>query len=470
MSYDLVTADPEFRRYVQDNRITQAFFQPLMPKLLFRQEFQSSEWGEAEGLTKIDTRRGLMEPDASPVDGEPDTDDFSAEQWTARLYPFGKATDVDMPSSVNAAVNMFNEKLASLGQHAGMSLNRVARNQLYRAALAGHTRLASALVASTSVSVRSLNGFTHARNPNLAGGEPVRYDPVSASNPLNCTLYNGTVEEAVQIVGYTAADPTNDVYLTGPGTLTLAVATSAPLGAYLVAVDASKVIRPGGAKSTYGMASNARLRFGHFRAATSFLNSNDVPTHPDGYFHCHSPSDALTQFYDDPEMQRLHTSLPESLAYRNMVQGILFNTVFYVNEECPSTQRVRGGNSWSRQDPFAGETQTSASGEVLRPLVTGYGGFIEYYQDPARYVSEAGIQGVMRRMAQIQGNGNITITLPQERVIVIIRAPQDRFQQKVGMAWKAVLGPTSRTDGAVNLGSNCRHKRQVCLETVSAGI
>lgn len=468
MTYEIVSQDPAFRALVQQNALTRMFYGPLMPRLLWRMEFDSAEWGAQQGLTKIDSRRGLMKPSAQPVkDGEPTVDEPPYEQWIARLFPYGRAVDIHVPSSVNAAVPIFNEKLAALGEQAGLTLNIVSRNALYRAALCGQTYLTGAASTATSLSVRSLNGLTQARRPDLAAGSPVQFADVSSSNPLSAKLWNGTAEVTVSIIGYTATNGTDDVFLTGPGTVTLAASVSAPAGAYLRASDASNVIRPGAAKSSEGLSASSRFRFSHIRAANSHMSNNSVPTHPDRYYHCHLNSTSQDQLFEDPELQRLNTSLPEYIMYKDFAIGVLLGCVYYKNEEAPNAMKVDGGSTdtWSKDDPFPGSTVNTSGVGIERPVFTGAGGLIEYWQDPGLHVAEIGAAGRTQRFASsFTADNGINISLPQDRVVVIIRPPQDRFQERVSAAWKGVLGPIARTDASTNRGSLCRHKRQVVVE------
>lgn len=463
--YEDIIRDPKFRRFVQENGITRRFMGPLTPRLLYGAEFQEQSWGANEGISKIETKKGLMEPDAGPTNGEPDTEDFPAEQWVARLYPHAKSIEVDLPQSTQAAVNFFSEKMESLGTHAGMSLNRVYRNAIYRAGLSGHTYLTAVATATATLAVKSLNGFTTARNPDLVGGEPVQYAPVSSANPLYCTLFDGTNEITVQVIGYTpTVSAADDPFTAGPGTVTLSAVTTAPNGAYLVANDASKVVRPGGGKSTEALTGNSRFRYAHMRDAMAHMSNNSIPVHPDGFYHWQMNATSQNQLYEDTEMQRLNTSLPEYLHYKNFALGILFGGIIYNNEESPNFQRVLGAGTFTRKDAFPGATRNTSSVYVERPVVTGYGGFLNYYQDKALHVSDVGAPGRVRRFAEFTSDNGVRISLNPDHVVVIVRPPLDALQSKVKMSWAAMMGPLTRPDGAVNLGSNCRYKRHVVIE------
>jgi hypothetical protein len=360
---------------------------------------------------------------------------------------------------------MFGEKMESLGTHAGMSLNRVYRNTIFRAGLSGHTYLTAEASSTATLYVRSLNGLTTARNPDLTGGEPVQYAPVSSANPLTCILYNGSAEVEVQVIGYTPDNSTtDDPFFAGPGRVTLAATVSAPDGAYLVAKDASRVIRPGGAKSTEGLTANSRFRFGHIRDSMAHMSNNTIPVHPDGFYHWQLNATSMNQLYEDPEMQRLNTSLPEYLHNRNFALGVLFQGIFYTNEEAPNYQRVTGNNNFTRKDQFPGATRNRAGVYIERPVVTGYGSFLNYYQRTEQHVSAIGAPGRVQKFAEFTSDNGIRVVVPENKVTVVIRPPLDALQKKVRASWTAMIGPLTRPDGAVNLGSTCRFKRHVVIE------
>ena len=63
-----------------------------------------------------------------------------AEQWEARKHLYADSVDVHMPTSAAALANLLLEQTQKLGLGAGQTLNRMSRNAMYNAALAGHTQ------------------------------------------------------------------------------------------------------------------------------------------------------------------------------------------------------------------------------------------------------------------------------------------------------------------------------------------
>jgi hypothetical protein len=165
--------------------------------------------------------------------------------------------------------------------------------------------------------------------------------------------------------------------------------------------------------------------------------------------------------FADTEVQRMLTGRPDSYMYSDFVIGRVLNTVFVVNNEAPAMRTVYpyDGTTFSQNDAFAPELTndgTSTGMEVQRMLFTGFGGIYEYYQDPASYITEAGMTGKMGDVA-VTNNG---IEIVAERVKMIMRAPLDRLQQMVATSWIFVGDWPCRTDAA-SPGTAARYKRMI---------
>jgi len=461
--FSTILQTPEIRSLVQENILERAFHDALFPRLLFRGESSPVLWPANVGDTMVFTGAGLIKPKMKPltpgVDPTPST--FSAEQWTAILQQYGDSVDTHMPTSIAAIANLFLRNAQQLGLSAGQAMNRIVRNRLYNAALSGSTVANGAAAATTLLPVKRLNGFTRARRPDLPAGSPVRFDPVSTNNPLAIKVFDNGAEASFNVIGYSPVTPGDEV---GPGVLQLSAAVTNVLDrAYVIADNRTVIVRVGGGNSVDSIGSADLLRLSDIRAAVSRFWQQNVPEHPDGYFHAHLDPTSQGQIYADPEFQRLLTSLPDYYMYRQFALGVLLNTVFFRNSECPLPETVDGGftATFDQNDPFAGELYnngTPSGVKVHRALFCGQGFIHEYYQDMSALITEAGMTGRVAE-TRITNNG---IEVNADRVQLIIRSPLNRLQDMVSTSWKFIGDWPVRTD--VTTGDAAAYKRALVIE------
>lgn len=462
--FSTIAQDPTIRALVQENILERKFHDALFPRLLFRGEASPVLWPANVGDTMVFTGAGLIQPKMKPltpgVDPVPST--FSSEQWTAQLQQYGDAIDSHMPTSIAAIADLFLRNAQQLGVSAGQALNRLVRNRLYNAGLAGHTVADTAQGPTTTLRVKRLNGFTRARRPDLPAGSPVRFDFVSSSNPLPIKIFDTTPAEVSRtVIGFTPDTPGDEV---GPGTLTLNAAVTVLDRAYVIADNRTYLVRVGGGNKVDDVGSSDLFRLADVRAAVSRFWQMNVPEHvEDGYFHCHLDPTSQAQIFADNEFQRLLTSLPDYYMYKQFALGVLMNTVFFRNSEAPVPETVFGGltATFSQDDNFAGElfnNGLTTGVKIHRPLFVGYGFIHEYYQDLMGLITEAGITGKVAE-PRISNNG---IDVMTDRIQLIIRSPQNRLQDVVSTAWKFIGDWPARTD--VTTGDAAAYKRVVVVE------
>lgn len=460
--FSVIAQAPEIRALVQDGILERAFHDSLFPKLLFRSEATPVLWPGNVGDRMIFTGTGLLPKNQRPLvpGADPTPKSFSAEQWEATAQQYADSIDTHMPTSMNAIANLFYRNAQQLGLQAGQSLNGVVRNRLYNSGLSGWTVVDGAQAAVNVVRVKRLNGLTRARRPDLVAGSPVRYDPVSSSNPLPIKIFAGS-ELSRNVIGFTPDTAGDEV---GPGTITLdGAAVTVADRDYVYALSATKMVRVGGGNKVDDVGASDLFRLADVRAAVARMRQQNVPEHQDGYFHCHLDPTSEAQIFADGEFQRLLQSLPDYYMYKQFGIGVLLGTIFIRNNEAPQVDTVIGGSTavYSLDDNFAGELYnngTIAGVKIHRPLFTGQGGIMEYYQDLAGLLTEAGITG---RTAEprITNNGIDVFT---ERIQMIIRAPLNRLQDMVSTTWKFIGDWPVRTDGAV--GDAAYYKRVVVVE------
>jgi len=467
--FSTILQTPEVRQVVQDNLLERAFHDALFPGLLYRGEAVPQPWPLNSGDTQIFSAPGLMTPKQRPLQPgvDPSVSSYTVEQWTATLQQYADSIDTHMPTSIAAIIDLFMRNAHQLGMSASQALNRIVRDRMFNAALSGWTVTQTGYTggASTSLPVMSINGFTTARNPSLAGGSKVRFDTVSASNPLTIEI-EGLGSNTV--VGFTADNPGDTV---GPGTLILGSAVAIGTARrYVRSIDRSNIVRVGGGNKVDDLATTDILALAPIRQAVASFWQNNVPTHIDGRFHGHVDPTNISQVYEDDEFQRLNTSLPDYVIYRQFALGEILNVVFFRNTESPIAQTVQTVNSdgitYTPDDQFAGELYSNGNAStgvpVHRTLLTAQGGIYEYYQDMMALITDAGLNGKVAD-PRIVNNG---IEVMSDRIQLVIRGPLNRLQDLVSTSWKFLGDWPARTDAAT--GDAARYKRFIAIETGAA--
>lgn len=226
LDFSVITSDPNFQAVVNQGIIESRVRDTLFPALMFRERYMRDKKADNEGVDGVISASGLIAPNGAPVKvgTEPDPVTNTFEQWTYLIRRYFQTTDIAMPTSLAAAFSTFSNTLDKMAKAAGQTLNRLARNGLYNAAMSGNTvTVGSKVISGTSTAalpVARLNGFTTARRPGVAGASVVKFDQVSSSNPLPITISGMT---NVYVVGYTASVtlPNGEPDQTSPVTLLL---------------------------------------------------------------------------------------------------------------------------------------------------------------------------------------------------------------------------------------------------------
>lgn len=452
---------------VQQGLIEREFHDGLFPNLAYRAEFMAEQWEGNTGTEILMTRAGLLAPIVTPntpgMDPVPQNVPF--EQWSMKLDQYAGTIDTDMPTSAVAISNLFLRNIHQLGLQAGQSVNRVARNVLFKSYLSGQTTmLAAAVAGATTVRVSSLNGFTDVVIP----GSTVRPQGVSVAFPLPCVFGSGSSKEVKNVIGYTPDDPT-DLY--GPGTLTLSagLTNNQAVRAPVVSAYAPKVLRANGGDSVDAIGASDTLSLQQVINACALLRRANVQPHEDGNYHAHISPLSQAQVYADPVFQRLNQSLPEGMAYKEGFLGTLSGVAFFMNNESPEltnsgqlvdTSAATGSSLTGKYAKEIGAEIVNGFGtQIGRVMITGRGVGYERYLDESMYVTEAGTTGKIGEFS-VSNNG---ISILTERIRLVIRAPLDRLQQKVAASWSITTGFAIPSDITAPSGPE-RYKRAIILE------
>lgn len=463
MDFSVILQTPQVRAMVQENALDRMFHDALFPEQMFRAEALSPErWDANVGDNKTFTGKGLIPVDQRPLipGQDPVPADYALEQWTAMQAKWATSIDTNLPTSLAACVNKLTQDLQQLGLNAGQTLNRVCRTRLFNAADSGWTVADGSQSSVTALVVKRLQGFTRARRPDLSAGSPVRYDLVTANNPLAITVIHTGTPTVVNVTGFTPVTPGDEI---GPGTLTIdAAVTVTDRDPVFASTRTFRVISGGGNSTDAITAGTDILHLVDVRSAVARLRNANVQPQTDGYFHCHLDPTGETQLFADNEVQRLNIGNLDSDMYVDFQIGRLMGCIFYRNNEVPQVGNVFGGSSatFSQRDPLAGELYSNGNATtgvpVHRALIVGREAFNEYYVDQSAMITEAGVTGRIERGATVRNNG---IEMEVDRIKVIMRAPQDRLQENVSNTWAFQGDFVVRTDGAT--GDQAAFKRVI---------
>lgn len=451
---------PAILNLIQEGLLERAFHDGLYPALQYRAEAMVEEWPANTGQELFMSRPGLLTPIVTPLvagqDPVPQTVAF--EQWVATLCRFAGTIDTHMPSAAVSNADLFIRNIHQLGLQAGQSLNRIPRNELFKAYLSGHSALTAATAGpDTSIQVASLNGFTDV----VGIGGSTRPTPVSPTSPLSITIQDAPVI-TVNVVGFTADDP-NDSF--GPGTLELDAAVGAVVAVRTAVLSSQRpdLLRAGGGDGVDDLAAADVFTLQDAINAANSLRTHNVQPHEDGYYHAHISPGSNAQVFQDPAFQRLNTALPDHVYYHEGFIGTIAGIMFFMNTEAPTNLNSGATTStgtlalYSRD--IGAETVNDAGLRIGRILVTGKGALYEKYLDESKYISEAGVTGKIGEFDVI--NAGVSITT--ERIRLVLRAPVDRLQDNVAASWSISTAFPVPSDVTAGSGPQ-RFKRAIVIE------
>lgn len=467
----IILQDPVFRPLVQENVLERAFHDALFPRMMFRLAATPVKFPGNVGDSMYLSAPGLMEPTMEPTNVDPSPADLTYEQWPVTMQQYANSMDSNMPTTAVALANLFLRNVHQLGLQAAQSLNRIVRDRGYNAALAGWTTCSTAAAGAyggagdTKVKVRSVNGLQTARRPDLPAGSPVRFEAVSASNPLGVTIVLDDGSLHATSITACSADIAGDT--AGPGEITFADAI--PGGRFVAAdgaiytADRTDIVRAGGGVKTSAV-NGQLLTAAHIRSAVAKLRTNNVPEFGDGRYHAFIDPTSEVQALGDVEFRQLLTSLPDYYMFKSAALGECLGTVFLRDSECPQPTTVKrtAAGAYTKADPFAGQlyhNNTPATGNpVHRVLFMGAAAIFEYYLELDQLISEVGVGGKVGDL-RVTNNGLEVFT---DRIQLIFRWPQDRLQNNLSTSWKFIGDWPVRTDSAV--GGPARYKRLATIE------
>lgn len=444
---------------IQDRTLERVFHDALYPRQLFRGEARPEVWQANLGERMVFTRSGLIRPAITPLipGQDPVPAAYDSEQWDAEARQFGDTIPTHMPTSYVTLASTFLRNTQQLGLGAGQTLDRLVRNRLYAKYLEGEAMVVvAASAAATQLVVSTLSGFTE----QLQNG---RLTPVNPANPLPITF--SSAEPANTVIGFTPSDPATPL---GPGTLSLGVALTGvvALRVGVFAATRSRRLRVGGGATVDALTSANILKLDDVISAVTRLRTNNVPPHADGYYHVHLSPQGEAEIFQDNHWQRLHQSLPDSVAYRDLAIAQCVGCIFYRNTETPQLATTTiplvtdpGGAGGARLSPEIGaELTNEAALPIQRTIITGGGVIYEKYLDESKFITEAGVTGKIGEFSIINGG----VAVMTQRIRYILRAPLDLLQQVVSQTWSWSGDFPVPSDQLT--GDTARFKRAVVIE------
>jgi hypothetical protein len=387
--HDVRSTLPASLQAIMQNGILDRTFQDaLVPMFLFPALADVQPWQGSLGDTKTFTRKGLITPTTTPLQGADiaGASTYTVEQWSVVMDQYGISVDTNMLQSAMTLASKFLADVQTLGINAGQSLNQIARNKLYKAYMGGRTWCTTGGTSDTSIIVQSVNGFQTV----LVNGVPTA---VSAGNPLNVTI-NGV---ANTVTGVNV----------GTSTLTLGTARVDVAGDPVIASNAPVSVRATG-NTAFDLTTSNVATFANFRAAVVRLRKMNVPT-TGGYYTAHIPPDTEGELFADADFKQALQGRVDSPVWRDLSIGRFAGIDWVRNNEIP--------------------TVTSNSGAtVFRPIVVGEGAVVAApFEGIDSLLAGTGVEDVPSiRMID---------AAPTTQVALIVRPPSDRLQQVISTSW-----------------------------------
>jgi hypothetical protein len=385
------TLPASIQAIMQNGILDRTFRDALVPQFLFPAIADSEPWQGALGDTRTFTRKGLIAPTTTPLAGADisGASTYSVEQWSVVMDQYGLSVDTNMLQSAMTLASKFLADVQTLGISAGQSLNRIARDKMYKAYAGGRSWGTATAGSDTSFIVNSVNGFT----TNLVNGVPT---PVSAGNPLSVTIAG-------------VANTVTGVNV-GTSTLTLGTARADTTGDYIVAANAPVSVRTATRNSPYDAQAADVATLALFRAAVVRLRKMNVPT-MGGYYTAHIPPDTEAELFADADFKQALQGRVDSPVWRDLSIGRFAGIDWVRNNEVPT---IAGGSS--------------GTVTVYRPIVVGAGVAVAApFDGIGSLLGGTGVEDVPSiRMIP---------AAPSTEVALIVRPPADRLQQVISTSW-----------------------------------
>ncbi len=457
MTISLLTLNPFLLDLIQQGYLERVMKEALVAETLFRRDIPSEVFQGKIGERKYIPRSGLLP--ISLVPGVPGVDpipgNYAREAYYAEMRSYPGTVDAYLPHDYIGVVKESTEKAAKIGIQAAQTIDRLARQSLYRAYLAGNTNATVAAGAGvTQVHVASLNGFTES---NVATtGMPAA---VSATNPLGCT-FGATPLVARNCIAAVADDPAVPL---GPGWLTFAAifgGAGIALREAILANNRSLVIYSGGGNSVDNIAATDTLTGADLVNAAGQLRRGpaSVPMFG-GAYRAHMPVVGQTQLLADPVIRGLIHDKTIPVEWQDASIGRYGKTLLVENPGCPdsinSGALVTSGALAFCAPEIGADVINNVGVPVAYTLVYGQGYAVEEYIPPGSSPAEVS----MSEVKTMPPASSSDVPLNVERVEMTIRPPIDRRGKVTAFTWEWTGDFCIPTD----ITTQARRYRRACV-------
>jgi N4-gp56 family major capsid protein len=392
---------------MQNGILDRIFRDALLPQFLFPATATVEPIAQGIGATVTFTRDGLLAVATTPTTGsDPSPQTLTYEQWSLSMEQYGNTMDTNRLTARATLADTFVRNVQKLGINAGQTLNQLARNKLYASY-------------STTCVVNNAAGFDTV----LVNGVPTA---VSAGNPLNITLAG----VANTVVGCNL----------GTNTLTLGTSKIQAVGDTATSSSAPYSLRAGSRASRYNLTGSDVMTAALVRSTVQRLRTMNVPTIAGNYV-CHMDPTTEAELFADSDFKQAYQGRGDSTVFGDMSLGVFLGVDWVRNNETPVT--TDGGSS--------------ANLTVHRPIFMGGDALMAGpFEGISDLLADTGVEEVP--MISMIGPANGV------EVAMIIRPPQDRYQQIISATWSWVGDFAVPSD--ITTGDASRFKRAVVVEHV----
>ena len=455
MTISLLALNPFLVGLIQQGYLERIMKEALVSETLFRRDIPSDVFQGKIGERKYIPRSGLLP--ISLVPGVPGVDpipgNYAREAYYAEMRSYPGTVDAYLPHDYIGVVKESTEKAQKIGIQAAQTIDRLARQSLYRAYLAGNTNaVAAAGIGAFNIQVASLNGFTES---NVATtGMPA---PVSATNPLVITF--GGLEPARNVVAFAPNNPADPL---GPGILTInaALTVGVALREAVLAQNRSLVIYSGGGNSVDNIAAGDTLTMADLVNATGQLRRGpaSVPMFG-GAYRAHMPVIGQTQLLADPLIRGMIHDKTIPVEWADASIGKLGKALLIENPGCPdainSGALVTSGALAFCAPEIGADVINNVGVPVAYTLVYGEGYAVEEYIPPGSSPAEVS----MSEVKAMPPASSSDVPLNVERVEMTIRPPIDRRGKVTAFTWEWTGDFCIPTD----ITTQARRYRRACV-------
>jgi hypothetical protein len=446
--------------------LERAFHSPLDANLAYSRLADEEMFPNGIGETLTKTRPALFPLNSAltPINPANNTgldnglgdNYYTFEQYVLAINEYALSTQVNIMQDRTLIQRIFLQNYVALGENAGRTMDGLCSQYVHTSYDSGNT-FATAAVSGGLLALDNANGFDTAFNSN-AGFSPGAPSPVSNTNPLAFTVYDGTtglVKGQGNVIGCafdlvnTSSAFVNGIAYGRSGEVTVSGYTGTAIADddNVVAVDGSVIIRPNGKRTRDALDANDLVTLQTIAQAVAKLKARNVPTLPNGMYLAIIDPTIWPQLLSDQAFQRSTMGqMGEGGSYFAFGQINRTLGVEFVNSNLVPAFKIPSNGSL-----FA------------RHIVVGGRGLL----------IKGTFQGSLDAAAQANTMQNADIKLIVDaKISLITRGPLDRLQEFVTQTWRWVGGfvtPTDVTSTPLIIPTTdySRYKRCVVIEVAS---